>query len=184
MAKDRAAAQWNKWFLPSELCNMIINECESNLDLSDGVTGGGLNRSTRDSQVGWIPKIHWINGVIWHYVWNANQEVYNYDITGIHGSVQYTTYSPNEYYTWHCDDMNGFEDIGNRKLSVSIQLSDASEYEGGEFQMRDNDNKNFFAPKAKGSIIVFDSRLQHRVKPVTSGVRKSLVAWCRGPEWQ
>ena len=97
MTKQKYPAMWNKWFLPSELCNMIINECESNLDLSDGVTGSGLNRSTRDSQVGWIPKIHWINGVIWHYVWSANQEVYNYDITGIHGSVQYTTYSPNEY---------------------------------------------------------------------------------------
>ena len=51
MTKQKYPAMWNKWFLPSELCNMIINECESNLDLSDGVTGGGLNRSTRDSQV-------------------------------------------------------------------------------------------------------------------------------------
>ena len=184
MKKEKYPCLWNKWFLPSELCNMIINECESNLDLSDGVTGGGLNRSTRDSQVGWIPKVNWINGIIWHYVWNANQENFGYDITGIHGSVQYTTYSPDEYYTWHCDDMDQFDDIGNRKLSVSVQLSDCTEYEGGEFQLKDNDNKNFFAPKAKGSIIIFDSRLQHRVKPVTSGIRKSLVAWIGGPRWR
>lgn len=174
---------WNKWFLPSDVCNLIVNDCDS-LESSNAITGGGLNREMRDSQVAWIPRPHWVNGIIWHYVWEANKEHFNYNIDGIHGCVQYTKYGLGEYYKWHQDDMNDFDDTGNRKLSITIQLSDPSEYEGGEVQFLSSDNKLFFAPKSKGSIIVFDSRLKHRVLPVKSGVRKSLVSWIGGPSWK
>ena len=67
-----------------------------------------------------------------------------------------------------------------RKLSVSIQLTDPEEYEGGEL--------NFFinkdvieAPKTKGTVIIFPSFFMHKVKMVTKGVRKSLVIWIHGP---
>ena len=33
----------------------------------------------------------------------------------------------------------------------------------------------------EGSIIVFPSFLQHRVAPITKGIRYSLVAWFLGP---
>ena len=37
-------------------------------------------------------------------------------------------------------------------------------------------------PKEKGTIIVFDSRLPHKVTPVTTGRRVSLVTWMYGPK--
>jgi Rps23 Pro-64 3,4-dihydroxylase Tpa1-like proline 4-hydroxylase len=175
---------WHKWYLPSDLCNLIVAECDKNQNFDDAITGGGLNRTIRDSEVSWIPRTHWINGIIWHYVWEANKNNFNYDIDGIHGQVQLTSYSPGEYYQWHMDDMNEFEDIGNRKLSITIQLSDTEDYEGGQVQFLTSDNKPFFGPRSKGSIIVFDSRMKHRVLPVTKGVRKSLVAWIGGPSWR
>ena len=38
--------------------------------------------------------------------------------------------------------------------------------------------------KQQGTVFVFPSTLRHQVTPVTSGVRKSLVAWVEGPKWK
>jgi predicted 2-oxoglutarate/Fe(II)-dependent dioxygenase YbiX len=35
----------------------------------------------------------------------------------------------------------------------------------------------------KGSALFFPSFSYHRVKPVTRGIRRSLVCWFRGPKW-
>ena len=82
-----------------------------------------------------------------------------------------------------------------RKLSFSIQLSDPEDYEGGELEFKANSyssekrgdftlDDTFFTPKKKGTIIIFDSRVRHRVCEVKSGVRKSLVGWVVGPRWK
>ena len=71
---------------------------------------------------------------------------------------------------------------------MSLQLSDPTEYEGGQFCIDkhavgpDLMDPNIFAPK--GSIVVFPSYIQHCVTPVKSGVRKSLVCWWNGPSYR
>ena len=83
--------------------------------------------------------------------------------------IQITTYNEGEYYNWHKDG-SGF---GFRKLSLTIQLNDPSEYEGGEFEFKD-----FGVMKLeKGDACLFAPNLLHRVKPVTKGVRHSVVSW-------
>ena len=71
-----------------------------------------------------------------------------------------------------------------RKLSVTVSLSDPKDYKGGdlEFDFRNHPLKstNKLACtqiKPRGSIVVFPSFLWHRVKPVISGTRYSLVLW-------
>jgi len=82
-----------------------------------------------------------------------------------------------------------------RKLSFTIQLSDPEDYEGGELEFKVNNygsnkrgdfnlEESFFAPNRKGTMIIFDSRTEHRVNVVKSGVRKSLVGWIVGPRWK
>ena len=82
-----------------------------------------------------------------------------------------------------------------RKLSFSIQLSDPEDYEGGELEFKVSNynsrkrgdfnlDEPFHAPIKKGTIIIFDSRVKHRVREVKSGVRKSLVGWVVGPRWK
>ncbi len=71
-----------------------------------------------------------------------------------------------------------------RKLSFALQLSDSNEYTGGEVQFLDNGGKTYFAPKQRGTLMVFDSRTKHRVRRVRSGLRKSLVGWVVGPRWR
>jgi len=72
-----------------------------------------------------------------------------------------------------------------RKLSMTVQLSEPDTYEGGEFYFYDG-NKDEIEPdiQEQGSILVFDSRMWHRVAPVTKGVRYSLVSWILGPRFQ
>ncbi|MCK6649860.1 MAG: 2OG-Fe(II) oxygenase, partial [Bacteroidia bacterium] len=71
----------------------------------------------------------------------------------------------------------------NRKLSISVQLSDAVEYEGGELQFMINQNI-VTAPKEKGTAIIFPSFALHRVLPVTKGNRMSIVGWIAGPAYR
>ena len=115
-------------------------------------------------------------------------------------SCQFTKYKLNQYYDWHCDSWDKPYDRKSpdnpehgkiRKLSMTCQLTDGSEYEGGEleFDFRNYDPhmreeaKHLRQAKEilpKGSIIVFPSFVWHRVKPVTKGVRYSLVMWNLG----
>ena len=78
-----------------------------------------------------------------------------------------------------------------RKLSMTCQLTDGSEYKGGELEfdfrnydphMRDELKHRIQCKEIlpKGSIIVFPSFVWHRVKPVTAGTRYSLVVWHLG----
>ena len=71
-----------------------------------------------------------------------------------------------------------------RKLSFAMQLSSPDDYEGGNVQLLDESGKSYIMPRKKGSIMLFDSRTQHRVHKVTKGVRKSIVGWTVGPRWK
>jgi PKHD-type hydroxylase len=72
-----------------------------------------------------------------------------------------------------------------RKLSFSLQLTDHNDYEGGNLQFQSEANlKIHNAPRKRGTIIIFDSRIRHRVTKVRSGRRDSLVGWVTGPRWR
>ena len=114
-------------------------------------------------------------------------------------------YKKGEYYNWHVDDeidrclindklLSSADNHGEsiailngeymRKLSFTIQLSDPEDYEGGELEFECGNSDPFSGPNKKGTIIVFDSRVKHRVCEVKSGVRRSLVGWVVGPRWK
>ena len=171
------------------------------------------DKNKRNSENAWINTNHWIAGFLWHYVNKANRENFLYDLTNIDGeNLQYTKYSEGQYYNWHNDagisnyykpqyvanSGNSEEDSDNlqvtdflktscelvRKLSFTLQLSDPDEYEGGNVQLIDDSGKSYIAPRQRGTIILFDSRTQHRVIKVKKGVRKSIVGWVLGPRWR
>jgi len=166
----------------------------------------GDQEGIRKSSNAWIQATNWIGGFVWYYITRANRENFMYNIIGIESdNIQYTEYKKGEYYNWHVDDEidrcmindkllasadNHGESIAilngeyMRKLSFSIQLSDPEDYEGGELEFECGNNEPFFAPNKKGTIIIFDSRVRHRVCEVKSGVRKSLVGWVVGPRWK
>jgi len=81
---------------------------------------------------------------------------------------------------WHMDIGQG--NVNRRKLATTVQLSDPDEYEGGDLIFKDYHNREVIAPKEKGTIIVFDSRVPHKVTRVTTGRRVSIVTWMYGPK--
>jgi len=153
----------------------------------------------RNSDLVWLNDT-WIYKELHPYVHEANKKAgWNFDWERSE-SCQFTKYKHNQYYDWHCDswdkaydrkDLNHPEHGRIRKLSMTCQLTDGSEYKGGELEfdfrnydphMRDESKHRVQCKEIlpKGSIIVFPSFVWHRVKPVTSGTRYSLVVWHLG----
>tara|TARA_R110000823_G_C15948366_1_gene501281 strand:+ start:1625 stop:2245 length:621 start_codon:yes stop_codon:yes gene_type:complete len=158
----------------------------SNKDLKD-------LKKQRNSNIVWLDD-QWIYDEIHPYVDNANRSAkwnYHWDWSE---KCQFTIYSKDQHYDWHKDMFaepnqkpgNGYNKV--RKLSTTILLNDTSEYSGGEFEFyfnREGPNKKRKIIEVKeltsvGSMIVFPSFTWHRVKPITKGVRYSLVIWHNG----
>ena len=149
------------------------------------------------------------------YIMTANQEAgwkYEWDFSE---SFQFTKYNPGGFYGWHADGnscwygrykrfilgvspttpdskpLTGYStnpsQVGKvRKLSMTLNLNEPGEYEGGNLKFD-------FGPHAggkrfhecveirpQGSIIVFPSYVYHQVTPVTKGTRYSMVLWSLG----
>ena len=151
----------------------------------------------RNSDLVWLDDT-WIYKEIQPFVHQANKNAswnFEWDFSE---PCQFTKYKLNQYYDWHCDSWEKTYDRPKtpshgkiRKLSMTCQLTDGSEYSGGELEfdfrqysphMRDEAQhlKKVTEIWPKGSIIVFPSFVWHRVKPVTKGVRYSLVVWHLG----
>lgn len=178
---------WFETNLPTEIVDIIVREAETFENAaSTAVVRSGIDLKVRDSKTSWFKENHWIAGLCMSYVLMANRANFQYDIEGFDGGdMQYTIYEPGQYYNWHQDaGIEALEQEKCRKLSVVLQLSDPSEYEGGEFQLLNESGKMYIAPKMRGTLIVFDSRTRHRVRKVHSGTRRSLVGWIIGPRWK
>ena len=112
----------------------------------------------------------------------ANRECFGFDISGI-SEFQIASYKSSEYYKEHMDcKLRGVP--STRKLSVSVQLTDGTDYEGGDFVFGKDIPLLPFQVRDLGSVIVFPSFLYHQIQPVTKGKRFSLVGWYEGPQWK
>lgn len=148
-------------------------------------TGDEQNEEVRRSQIKWLTDDAFVRGLLWGYVQEANRIAFGFDVQPV-GHIQYTEYDAKNkgHYDWHHDiDWTG-NAAYDRKLSVTVQLSDPNDYEGGTFEFSETNSPNENSSRNRGTIIVFPSYLKHRVLPVTSGNRKSLVAWFEGPRWR
>ena len=64
-------------------------------------------------------------------------------------------------------------------------LSDPKDYVGGEIEFKTSEGKIIKIEKpSRGTVIIFPSFLYHRVKPVKSGTRYSLVVWACGENFK
>ena len=199
------------WHFPAALtpkfCDDVIAYANSQEEVMARTGGYGDKKLDKDqvknmqrkrkSDLVWLDDT-WIYKELHPYVHEANRNAgWNFDWERSE-SCQFTKYKHNQYYDWHCDswdktyDRPGNPEHGKiRKLSMTCQLTDGSEYTGGELEfdfrnydphMRD-EAKHLRRAKEilpKGSIIVFPSFVWHRVKPVTAGTRYSLVVWHLG----
>ena len=156
----------------------------------------GIDKKLRISDVIWT-KDQWIYDTIWPWMEGANEQAgWKYDITGSE-VMQITRYKKGEFYYFHKDGRgdhvsaynqpdNKFTHGNVRKLSMTVLLND--NYEGGEFQFAtyNKEECEIHTPEFNktGMIIMFASDVEHRVAPVTKGIRYSLVVWFLGPPFR
>ena len=179
---------WQKGEIPDEICNYIINTTDDNLYQRGKVVGSKLNfKRNVDLQFNYN---NWINALLSGYIRYANYHNFHYDLSDEDKEpAQVSKYSVGEYYGEHMDFGRDYN--LTRKLSLTVQLSDENDYEGGDLKfytgiwnpsIEESEGTYAQASRGKGSVIVFDSRFIHEVTPVTSGTRYSLVKWYHGDE--
>lgn len=168
---------WDNAFTSEELD--ILQEKAFNAQDS-GLAGGILNEDVRRAKIAWLhnsPENQWVYERLSHIVSSLNAELYMFSLSGFGEPLQLTNYNSENQgkYGWHQD----FNSIVSRKLSLVLQLSDKSEYEGGRLELLTS-SEPMCIEKKRGLITLFPSWQLHQITPVTKGSRQSLVCWVTG----
>ena len=176
------------WFdggFSSEEVDKIVEDAKEYSFVKGVIVDEDNTDKFRKSDIKWLPfdsKWEWVIDRIMNQVMEANDAIWNFDLKSIIDNIQYTEYDGNGgHYDWHMDIGPGA--ISHRKVSVVIQLSDPSEYIGGDLQLKPGCT-DMVVPRGKGNVVVFPSFLLHRVVPLISGNRKSLVLWVGGDHYK
>jgi PKHD-type hydroxylase len=180
-------------------CAELVGLCMKLPAQKATVGGTGYDPKIRRSEVRWIKHrddepTHAEFSEMWDFVERrfktANRNAFGVDITYTH-SMQFTSYYANEEgcFDWHMDTFfsehnRTREYCLHRKLSMVLQLTDPSQYEGGVLELKANPPPDPELLAKQGAMVVFPSFLQHRVTPVTRGARHVLVCWAEGPFWR
>lgn len=153
-----------------------------------GSQTGNEASPSRKSTVKWIhynAEVDWLFRKLMSVTQDANRARYGFELSGFLEALQHTRYrsaekaeGADEFYDWHEDI--GPHEMAKRKLSLVVQLSEPSDYEGGVLEVF-----GVNAPLAtRGTVVVFPAYVIHRVTPVTKGERRSLVTWTSGPPFR
>lgn len=191
--------------IPAYQCEQII-EYGKSLNPKRGKTAASLEllsddeqdfekKEIRNNNVEWINEF-WMNNLLSPFMKYANDRAWNFHLSD-NEDVQFTEYEPRGHYNWHTDIMSfPRKDMKHlsRKLSMIVQLSKyEKDYEGGglKFNLRGLDAlgaDTIISPppnfRQQGSVCIFPSYLWHKIEPITSGKRYSLVMWAIGEKWK
>ena len=154
-----------------------------------GMIDTPADKEIRSSSVKWIPKTEkwaWLYGKLYSMAMEANNALWHFDLITATDCIQYTEYYDVEggHYGWHQDIGPG--PMSKRKVSITVQLSDSDEYEGGDLEIfkGGDPEKSDKAPRGKGVVFIFPSFMMHRVTPITKGTRRSFVLWVGGTHYK
>jgi predicted 2-oxoglutarate/Fe(II)-dependent dioxygenase YbiX len=161
-------------FLTKEECNSIVEEFSKVNLFTAGVGAdyaGEKLKKVRDSEVVMV-EIDWIKSKLESVLKNEIQ-FKGYELDEIE-KFQFTKYTNGGHYDWHTDTGLNFE---YRFCSIVIQLNDT--YSGGELLYKDYDSTEVEFEKGIGNLFIFSSSAEHKVNPITNGIRYSLVSWIK-----
>jgi PKHD-type hydroxylase len=182
---------WDNYFTDSEI-NDIRDYCVTTTATTTATVVGGImpDPLIRVSKTAFYEPNNdnaWIYGKLLNLVETINDSFFQYDLLGF-DTFQYTEYSETgSHYDFHSDMLFGREIPSGltipRKLSISLILSDPNEYTGGNFEIMTGKTP-VKVSQPKGRAIAFPSYAIHRVTPIITGVRRSLVIWVLGPKFK
>ena len=183
--------KWKSWIVETttplftpEQCQMII-ECgrrqkPQKAQVGMGKPGGGLDTNKRVTTISWIPfkEMPEMYNQVNEFIQKANRNHFGFGDIQITEQAQFTEYPEGGFYDWHTDtDVNMSHEPPVRKISMTCLLSPENQFEGGDLELMASGKR---AKLKQGHAIIFASFINHRVVPVTRGVRQSLVMWFGG----
>ena len=183
--------KWKSWIIQTttplftpDQCRQII-ECgrrqkPQQAQVGMNKPGGGTDTSKRVTTISWIPfkEMEHMYIDLNNFIQKANENHFGFADIRVTEQAQFTEYPVGGFYDWHMDsDVNMAHEPPVRKISMTLLLNDPSEFKGGDLELM---APGKFAELKQGHAIVFASFLNHRVAPVTEGIRQSLVVWFGG----
>jgi predicted 2-oxoglutarate/Fe(II)-dependent dioxygenase YbiX len=172
-----------RFFSPEECdqiayLNLSVQQAEVNEHLEDAPRRGLLNlrhRNALNKAIPRRPEYEWIYARLIHRIQFVNDYYYRLAVTRL-TDPQILEYQHTGFYGTHVD--LGVGEISHRKLTMIAFLTPPDEYEGGELMLKP---AQYTVPQPQGALVIFPAWIPHEVKPVTAGIRRSLVTWVIGP---
>jgi PKHD-type hydroxylase len=156
-----------------------------------GVDGEVKTNDTRKSIIRFIEKkdkrFEQLFDTMWKLAIQSNDEWFDFHISKI-DYIQLAEYDASyegKYNKHHDVFWSNNDPKYHRKLSAIVQLTDPSEYDGGDFEFFGlNEYPKKEEIRKQGTVTFFPSFLEHQATPVTRGKRYSLACWFDGPKWR
>ena len=184
-----ALVVWQDLFSRNELDAMVRLGDGLALEKAELSVGGAGYENIRATKVAWVPRgtqTETLYRRMEEAVLEINARFFRFDLSAL-AQLQYAVYGGQEggHFDWHKDygrDPSAPEQEP-RKMTLSLQLSEPSDYDGCDLQVRGGHQIDT-APRIRGTLIAFPANVLHQVTPIRSGIRRSLVAWAVGPEFR
>lgn len=160
-----------------EQCEKILEDCVDELWIPATVVGNtNFHKSQRQKLRGEIQGFPFLD--IREVTKNANDSIFDFSLLGIidQDYPQVFKYGENDFYNMHME-LNPM--ALSRKITFIINLSDPSEYEGGNITFL-NVDANPADLNEQGTCLVFPSYIPFSIDKVTKGNRKMIVGHVHG----
>lgn len=153
-------------------------------DQGDGHDGDGIHTAFRNSTQAVVDPMNPLVQLACEATRFANQNYFHVNVSQYCRENSLVKYDVGGFFKDHSDIIwgrqpNNIDKQSIRKLTSIMLINDPDEFEGGTLHMWD-DNTIYRTDFEMGDLIVFPSYVRHVVKPVTKGVRYSLVMWSLG----
>ena len=183
--------KWKSWIVETKSPLCTPEQCQKIIDAGRrqkpqqaqvGINkpGGGVDTKKRTTTISWLPfdEMRPMYEDLNNFIQKANRNHFGFEDIQITEQAQFTEYPEGGFYDWHIDtDINMQHEPPVRKISMTLLLSPENQFEGGDLELMSPGKKTKLT---QGNAITFASFLNHRVTPVTQGVRQSLVMWFGG----
>lgn len=176
-------------YIPSDICDEVIKYAEENGYIRDIRNFPYTNQHNTFTCL--LPLNNNLHNAL-EPLWQEMINFFNFDITFIE-PYEVKKYVKTSRFGSHTDMYSGLNNKLDRKLTISIQLSDRDEYVGGDLSVNHFHVNGANKPRAfhkevlsgnKGTVFAFPSFLPHEVSMVLSGVRWVVIGWAWGPYWR
>ena len=183
--------KWKSWVVETKTPLFTPEQCQKIIDAGrrqkpqQAQVGmnrpeGGIDTKKRTTTISWLPfdEMRPMYEDLNNFIQKANRNHFGFEDIQITEQAQFTEYPEGGFYDWHIDtDVNMQHEPPVRKISMTLLLSPENQFEGGDLELMSPGKKTKLT---QGNAITFASFLNHRVTPVTQGVRQSLVMWFGG----